>query len=140
MAACTSPTRPTSGCGGSRRMGSSAPSPGLVRSASAAMVGPATQARLGQPYAVAVAPDDTVYIVDQGNNRIRWLRPGGAINTLAGTGINTTSGDGGPARQAELQDLGFGLAVGLDGGVYLSQGTNNVRVRRISPVLDALQA
>jgi len=97
---------------------------------------PATQARLAIPHAVAVDADDSVYIVDQGNLRIRWLRPGGTINTLAGTGVTGSAGDDGPARQASLQDLASGLAVGPDRGVYVSQTANNVRVRRIAPLAD----
>ena len=92
--------------------------------------GPATEASFRSPYAVAVGSDDTVYIIDEGNNRVRWMRPGGTINTLAGTGFPATSGDGGLARQAALQNLESGLAVGPDGSVYVSQRANNVRVRR----------
>ena len=99
--------------------------------------GPATQAGFGTLTAVAVGADDSVYVADSAHFRIRWMRPGGTINTLAGTSEGT-SGDGGPARQAKLQDLNFGLAVGPDGAVYVSQDANNTRVRRIAPVLDTL--
>jgi RHS repeat-associated protein len=101
--------------------------------------GPATAARFNAPYAVALGPDDTVYVVDQGNNRVRWLRPDGMINTLAGSDDVGTSGDGGPARQAALQNLETGLAVGPDGSVYVSQTANNVRVRRIVPLAERLR-
>src|SRR5206468_2027875 len=43
---------------------------------------PPTQALIA-PIAVAVGPDDTVYIITS-DNRVRWFRPGGTINTLAG--------------------------------------------------------
>ena len=102
--------------------------------------GPATQASFGLLTAVAVAPDDTLYLADSENFRIRWMRPAGTINTLAGTGVSGTSGDGGPAREARLQEINFGLAVAPDGGIYVSQSANDTRVRRISPVLDALLA
>ena len=59
--------------------------------------GPATQAVFNNPSAVAVGPDDSVYVIDQLNNRVRWFQPGGSIFTLAGTGISGTFGDGGPA-------------------------------------------
>jgi RHS repeat-associated protein len=100
--------------------------------------GPATQAGFGTLTAVAVGADDSVYVADTDHFRLRWMRPGGTINTLAGTGVRGTSGDGGPARQAKLQDLNFGLAVGPDGAVYVSQDANNTRVRRIAPVPDTL--
>lgn len=102
--------------------------------------GPATEARVSSPHAVAVGQDDTVYVVDQGNNRVRWLRPDGMINTLAGTDDFGTSGDGGPARQAALQNLELGLAVGPDGSIYVSQTANNLRVRRILPIAERLRA
>jgi RHS repeat-associated protein len=101
--------------------------------------GPATEARFNTPYAVAIGQDDTVYVVDQGNHRVRWLRPDGTINTLAGSGDGGTSGDGGLARQAALQNLETGLAVGPDGSVYVSQTANNVRVRRIVPLAERLR-
>src|SRR5262249_28041794 len=72
--------------------------------------GPATDATFKNPYAVAVGPDDSVYVIDQGNLRVRWLRAGGIVNTLAGGGVNGAAGDGGPALQASLQNLETGLA------------------------------
>jgi RHS repeat-associated protein len=102
--------------------------------------GPATAATLKSPEAVAVGSDDSVYIVDQGNLRIRWMRPGGTINTLAGNGLNGSTGDSGPARQATVQDLDISLAVGPDNAVYFAQTANNTRVRRISPIIDTFLA
>src|SRR5262249_5325620 len=102
--------------------------------------GPATQASFAPLSAVAVAPDDTLYVADSEHFRIRWMRPGGTINTVAGNGVSGTDGDGGPAREAKLQDINFGLAVGPDGGIYVAQTANNTRVRRISPILDRLLA
>jgi len=102
--------------------------------------GPATQAVLGSPVGIALGPDDTLYITESSNNHVRWFRLDGNIATLAGTGAPSTSGDGGLALQATLQSLNSGLAVGPDGSIYLSQGTTNLRVRRISPLGNALVA
>jgi RHS repeat-associated protein len=103
--------------------------------------GPATLARLNSPSAVAVGSDDTVYITDSLNNRIRWMRLGGTITTFAGTGDAGRTGDGGLALQATLQVLPIGLAIGADGSVYTSQrGTADldVRVRRIAAAPEQL--
>jgi RHS repeat-associated protein len=96
---------------------------------------PATQAKMN-PSAVAVGADDTVYIADPVSNRIRWLRPGGPINTLAGPGVaGSPNGDGGPARRATVSDLDNGLAVGPDGSVYLSHLNFRV-VRRVTSIAE----
>lgn len=91
--------------------------------------GPATSARLNKPAGVAVDLQGNVYIVDRNNDRVRKVSPGGTITTIAGTGRLGFSGDGGPARTAQL--LGpFGVAVDAQGNVYIADTGNN-RVRRI---------
>jgi RHS repeat-associated protein len=103
--------------------------------------GPATLARLNNPSGVAVGADDTIYITDSLNNRIRWMRLGGTITTFAGTGDPGRTGDGGLALQATLQVFPVGLAVGPDGSVYTSQrgvADTDVRVRRIAPAAEPL--
>ena len=93
--------------------------------------GPADQATFKALTAIAVGADDTVYISDWESFRVRWMRPGGIINTLAGSNESGSGGDRGPARQATLEELGTGLAVAPDGAVVFAQDANNVRVRRI---------
>lgn len=61
----------------------------------------ATSTQLNAPVAVAVSPSGDLYIADAGNHRIRKVS-GGTITTIAGTGLPTFSGDGGPAAQASL--------------------------------------
>ncbi len=98
--------------------------------------GPATEATFKFPTAVAVGADGTLYILDSGNFRVRWMRPGGTIDTLAGSTGSGSAGDRGPARRATLLEVQAGLAVGPDGGLFVSQSANDVRVRRISPLVD----
>ena len=64
--------------------------------------GPAVSARLYAPAAVAVDGQGNVYIVDAYNQRVRKVTPDGRITTIAGTGKQGTSGDGGPATSATL--------------------------------------
>jgi DNA-binding beta-propeller fold protein YncE len=59
--------------------------------------GPAADAQLTNPLAVAVTPDgDTVYVADTDDNRIRRIT-GGVITTVAGTGEDYGCGCGGGA-------------------------------------------
>jgi len=80
--------------------------------------GPATQATLDLPSGVAVASDGSLYIADQYNFRVRRVGPDGLITTVAGNGLEGSSGDGGPATQASLY-LPSSVAVGPDGSVYI---------------------
>jgi uncharacterized protein (TIGR03437 family) len=69
-----------------------------------------------------------LYILDTGNNRILRRSVDGAITTIAGTGIEGQTGDGGPAVQARISRP-TAIAVKPDGSIYfLSDG----QVRRIS--------
>ena len=93
--------------------------------------GPAVQAELNRPWGVEVDGTGNVYIVDSYNHRIRRVDPSGTITTIAGTGQNSFSGDGGPAVQAGLASP-TGAAVDREGNVYIADRSNR-RVRRIDP-------
>src|SRR3990172_3769269 len=93
--------------------------------------GPATAATLNYPMAVAVGADGALFIADAGNTRIRRVSPDGIITTVAGTDTGGFSGDGGPAIAAEL-NYPYGVAVGSDGAVFVSDTWNN-RIRRVGP-------
>ncbi|PYN29993.1 MAG: hypothetical protein DMD98_19795 [Candidatus Rokuibacteriota bacterium] len=92
---------------------------------------PATQASLRLPLGAAVAPDDTLYIADTFNSRIRRVGPDGIIITVAGNGTPGFSGDGGPAAQASLSSP-QAVAVAPDGSLYIADTSNN-RIRRVGP-------
>jgi hypothetical protein len=93
--------------------------------------GPATAAQLNLPYSVAVTPDGGFLIADSGNRRVRRVSPTGIITTVAGTGVQGSSGDGGAATAAQLNDP-TGLATTPDGGFLIADFFGN-RVRRVSP-------
>jgi DNA-binding beta-propeller fold protein YncE len=82
--------------------------------------GPATKAQLNVPSAVAVGRDGGLYISDQDNHRIRKVGLDGIITTVAGTGEQGHSGDGGPARRARLSEPG-GLAFDTQGNLYVAE-------------------
>jgi sugar lactone lactonase YvrE len=82
--------------------------------------GPATKAQLDGPSAIAVSPSGELYIADQGNFRIRKIDANGVITTVAGTGDQGHSGDGGPADAARLGELN-GLAFDAGGNLYVAE-------------------
>jgi RHS repeat-associated protein len=95
--------------------------------------GPATQAAVVQPYAVALGPDGDLYIGtnSRDHHRIRKVDRNGTITTVAGTGQAGYSGDGGPATEAMIYHP-YGLAVAPDGSLYIAD-LGNFRVRRVDP-------
>jgi uncharacterized protein (TIGR03437 family) len=105
--------------------------------------GPASQAGLSLSQTVptsisgvAVDASGNVYISDTDDERIRMVNPGGIISTIAGTGVEGSSGDGGTATQATLDTPG-GLAVGKGGVLYIADfvqdNYQNARVRALIP-------
>ncbi|MBO9540477.1 IPT/TIG domain-containing protein [bacterium] len=89
--------------------------------------GPATAALFSAPYSVAVDPQGTVYVAELQNNRVRMIREG-IVTTVAGGGSAT--GDGGPATEALLNGP-FGVALGPDGSLYISEAYGN-KVRKVT--------
>jgi RHS repeat-associated protein len=93
--------------------------------------GPATQAALWAPVAVAVAPDGTSFVTDRSNHQVRRIDPSQKIWLFAGTGAPGAAGDFGKAVEAAVGDPA-GVAVGNDGSVYVAQSAEH-RIRRIRP-------
>jgi DNA-binding beta-propeller fold protein YncE len=96
--------------------------------------GRASEVELNGPTGLAFGPDGSLYIADDGNDRVRRLSPNGKMRVIAGRGLGKLaySGDGGPALDAQMNLL-RGLAVGPDGDVYVAQNGNEQCVRRIAP-------
>jgi sugar lactone lactonase YvrE len=90
--------------------------------------GPATSASIDYAPSLAVDSSDTLFIGDFGNCRVREVS-GGTIDTAAGNGICSSSGDGGPATSASVDRPGH---IGLDGlgALYIAE-FSGCRVRRV---------
>lgn len=107
--------------------------------------GPATEALVFMPFSQSAPPagridmgaDDTLYIADTGNHRIRAVGTDGIIRTVAGSGpdeFDTSfrggyAGDGGPATEA-LLSRPTDVEVDADGNIYVAD-TDNSCVRRV---------
>jgi hypothetical protein len=93
--------------------------------------GAATSAMLNSPTDVEPTADGGFLIADLGNRRVRKVSAGGAISTLAGTGVSGSSGDGGPATAA-LLTAPAGVANRAEGGFLIADAGSD-RVRAVSP-------
>ena len=89
--------------------------------------------------AIAVAGDGSIFVSDDGANRVRVLRPDGNVYPYAGTGDKGAAGDGGPALDAQLNHP-EGIAVDADGNLYIADTYNHriVRVDAVSGNIDTV--
>jgi len=92
--------------------------------------GPATSAQLAEPQDVAVDSAGNFYIADMADQRIRKVGTDGTMSTVAGTGVQGYSGDGGAATAAQLS-CPYGIAVDSAGNLYIADSCNN-RIRQVS--------
>lgn len=91
----------------------------------------ATRAALGTPTFLLFDRDGNLLVTEQGNHRVRRIRPSGAIETVAGVGAPGYDGDGGKAVEARLNQPN-GLALDARGNLYIADMGNH-RVRRVAP-------
>ncbi len=91
--------------------------------------GPATEASLFFPRDIAAAPDGTLYIADTENCRVRRVLPAtGVIDTVAGSGVCASGGDGGPATDAGVQP--WAVAIDAEGRILVADRLH-CRLRRV---------
>jgi streptogramin lyase len=69
--------------------------------------------------------DGVAYVTDHLNDAVRRIDPDGRIDTVVGGNGPGHSGDGGPARDAQLS-YPSGLAIGDDGTLYLADRNNDL--------------
>ena len=91
--------------------------------------GQATQAPIELPKGLAADAAGDLYFCDSGNNRVRKVDVNGTITTVAGNGTLGFSGDGGLAKNAQLNQPS-GLALDGAGNLYVAD-TGNSAIRRV---------
>ena len=90
--------------------------------------GPAVDATLGGPGALALDAAGNIYFSDPNNHRVRKItKATGIIDTVAGNGTVFDGGDGGPAVEAGIPDPS-GIAVDRHGNLYIADGGARVRL------------
>ena len=93
--------------------------------------GPSTMAEVNAPYRIFLDKSGNLFIATGADNRIRWVNTStDTIETLAGMGAAGFSGDGGPAKSAEL-NLPSGVTTGSNGNIFIADFYNN-RIRRVT--------
>lgn len=92
--------------------------------------GPATKAKLNEPYEIRFDKAGHMFFVEMQNHVVRKVdAKTGVITTVAGNGKVGFSGDGGPATKATMKNP-HSIAFDKDGHLYLCD-IGNHRVRRV---------
>lgn len=85
---------------------------------------------LSHPAGLVLDAHGNLFIADSSNNRVRKASTDGKITTVAGSGNEGFSGDGGPATKA-LLSRPAGVAVDAKGNLFIADSGNN-RVRKVA--------
>ena len=95
--------------------------------------GQASKALIGFPVGLAIDRNGTIYFSDFNSDRVRKIDSKGVITTIAGTGVDASTGDGGPAKNAAitpdamiLDAAGNLLVCDLDGNRVRKIDTNGM--------------
>lgn len=91
--------------------------------------GPATQAKMDNPFGVVRGPDGALWYCEYTGQKVRKVLPDGTIHTIAGTGATGYSGDGGPAKEATF-NLPHEIRFDAKGDLYIVDMKNHA-VRKV---------
>ncbi len=91
--------------------------------------GPATQARIDNPFGVVRGPDGAIWFCEYTGQRVRRVAPDGTLSTVAGCGKKGYTGDGGPALEATF-NLPHEIRFDAAGDLYVVDMANHA-VRKV---------
>lgn len=91
--------------------------------------GPATKAKMDNPFGVTRGPDGALWYCEYTGQKIRKITPDGVIHTVAGTGETGYTGDGGPALKATF-NLPHEIRFDAAGDLYIVDMRNHA-VRKV---------
>ena len=93
--------------------------------------GPAAKAGIGGPFGVVIGPDGALYICETENHAVRRVDlKTGVITTVAGSGKEGYSGDGGPATKATCREP-YEIRFDKPGNMYFVEMKNQI-VRKVA--------
>src|SRR5437867_11228906 len=94
--------------------------------------GAGKEAQFNGMHSLAALPDGNLFLADTWNQRIRHLDArSGTVSTFAGTGTKGESGDGGPAKQAQVGGLYCASLDPQDENLYLAD-LDHRRIRAVN--------
>ena len=99
--------------------------------------GQGTSALFNAPRALACLADEALVVMDQGNKRMRYVSPSGAVSTLVG-GASATWMDGYGGGAALSATLGFTLVLEASRIVLPDAGNNRLRALALNTVQNPL--
>ncbi len=92
-------------------------------------VGPATAAKIDNPFGVVRGPDGAIWFTQYTGQRISRVTPDGKIHNMAGSGKKGYTGDGGPATDATF-NLPHEIRFDKAGNFYIADMANHA-IRRV---------
>jgi len=78
---------------------------------------------------IAIDSNDNLFVVDQGNHKIKKITPGGVVTTFAGNG--SPGSQNGTGVNAQFSSP-VGIAIDANDNIFVSD-TQNHRIRKITP-------
>ena len=93
--------------------------------------GIATAAGVANPLYMGRDYNGNIYVVNYFANTVRKIDIAGIITTFAGTGTAGSTGDGGFATAAQLNNIG-GVTADIAGNIYITE-TTGAKIRKVSP-------